>query len=381
MLVLKPFLTSGIILHHPKIESTYFMRLTAILFFLSLLGINSSAQTTKCESPYLHVGAQIHYIFQQPDESAYQDESFFSKPYSKQKEISEHHLKDHPWYADMRSIKIRNVTKDSTGFVYYEVTAKEHKKPKEEKEFLMRCKDGIIENLSYSKKTSANNDTLHFVNQILGIEILLGDSTHPSNGFSANFPIGYPNQMIKGQRLPDYLMSFSIHQNNSNAVKFNYKLFNKSVLKMKTGSGIDFLNNLLKATQETYGFKLVDDYIHQSAVTENWLMNRQITAAKTITLNGKTYETFLIKEEIWSYTGQCSIQSANDWLMKFNNRFESESNKAKSELWRQKHQPNTQGYMVETLETWYIPGLGAYEMKRYNSYGVNNYILELKGLK
>ncbi len=357
------------------------MRHTAIIIFLIFLGIKSSAQNNKCESAYLRIGTQIHYIFQQPDESVYQDESFFNKPYNKQKEVSEQYLKERPWHADMRSIKIKNVLKDSSGFIYYEALSKDNKIPKEEKEYLIRCKDGIVENLSYSMKTSANSDTLHFVNQTLGIEILLGDSTHPSNGFTANFPVAYPAQMIKGESIPDCLMSFSIHQHNATALQYTYKLFNKSVLKMKTGSGIDFLNNLLKAVQETFGFKLADEYINQAVVTEKWLKNRQITAVKTITLNGKTFETFLIKEEIWTYSGECSIQSSNDWLMKFNKKFESEGNKAKSVLWQQKHQPNAEGYLVETSETWYIPGLGAYDMKQYNPYGVNNYILELKGVK
>jgi hypothetical protein len=322
----------------------------------------------------------MHYIFQYPDETAYQDETFFSKPYSKQKEISEHHLKDRPWYADMRSIKIKSITKDSSGFVYYDAVSKDYKKPKEEKEYLIRCKDGIIETLNYSRKISSNTDTLNFVNQSLGIEIALGDSTHHSNGFKAVFPIGYPAQMVKGQNLPDCIMSFSIY-NNTSAVKFNYRLFNKSVLKIKNGNGIDFLNNLLKTTQETFGFKLTDEYIHQSVVSEKWLKNRNITAVKTLTLNGKTYEVFLLKEEIWEYKGLCNIQSSNDWLVKYNNKFDEEGNKAKSELWRQKHQPNAQGYLVETIETWYIPGLGPYESKQYNPYGVNNYVLELKGVK
>ncbi len=361
------------------------MRKLIFLLFVFLLANSSFGQLKNTSDPsYYKPGTQIYYIFQQPDETLYQNEDFFSKPFEKQIEISDHFLKETPWYADMRTIKITKVQKDSTGAVYIGMSTKETKKPQNEFESLIRYKNGQYEYLPYSFQDIGSKDSLHFVNTILGVDVKL--SSPDSNklnkgGFIATFPVIYPEKMTKSQSLPDCILSFSINQNGKHSpIKYNSGLF-KSAIKMTAGAGTDFLNNVLKSTQEIYGVKLTDEAIGNATISETWLKNRQIAGMKSVTVNGKSYDAYLVKEEVWTYTGKCIAKSANDWLNKYSNHFDTEAGKLQSDAWRQKHRPNAQGFMVETRESWYIPGLGPYTMNQYNTYGVNNYILELKAFK
>ncbi|MBU6203993.1 MAG: hypothetical protein KJS45_01275 [Bacteroidetes bacterium] len=359
-------------------------RIIITLFFCLLCKAISAQPVNSCESPHLHKGTQLYYLFQEPDESKYQDQSFFSKSFAEQKALSEQYLKDNTkWYADMRTIKIDDIIymKDSSGNVLYDISAKEYKKPNDKKRTHILCNDGLFYYPKFPVDQAVLNDTVHFVNKKNGADILRAVPEEKPNGFAINFPVMYPNTMSRDAVLPDYLLSLTVRPGDSATFEFNYNFLEKNVLnKQDALPGIDAVNTLYKSAEQTYSSRALRKYLANGLVTEVWIKNRQFKEFKTVKVKDKSYDAYLIHEEIWSYSGKCNAVSTNDWTIAFSNTFSSDSKKLDADKWKKQHNTNAQGFIVEKIETWYIPYLGVYKMKKYNNYGMLNYILELAGV-
>ncbi len=349
-----------------------------ILFFL-LLGPSVYAQQKGCETKYFKSGTQIHYIFHNPPELTYLTSNYFDLPKLNQIEIAEKYLKETPWYIDMLTQKIKKTYKDSIWGTLYDVSEKENKK-NTTTDRLFRCSNNQLQYLPFAYSQIIKPDTTLSVYPNTGsiIQLLKDTVNKKFVGFTASFASGYPLEMQKGQSLPDVLAEFSIiPASTHSSIMFSHSMLKNLADKNET----DLLGSLLNQVNNTYGFKLSEEFILKSSITEKWIKNRKITESKIITLNGVSYTAYMVKEEIWSYVGQCPVDSKNPWTDLFNKKFQSEKNKAIADAWVAKYKPNNEGYFVERTETWYIPGIGPYERKMYNNIGVNVFVFELKGIK
>lgn len=349
------------------------------VFVFVIFCLPAFAQQKGCESKYFKAGTQIHYVFHNPPPLTYMNSSYYELPQRSQVEIAEKFLKENPWYIDMLTQRIRKVYKDSLWGTLYDVSEKENKK-NTSTDRLFRCTNHQLQFLpfSYSQLKSTDSTMAVYPNTGTVIQLLRDTVSNKNVGFSAFFATGYPLEMQKGQSLPDQLTEFNIHALTAqSAVKFSPSMIRGLADKNES----DLLGSLLNNVNTSYGFKLSEEFIVKSSITEKWLRNRRITDSKLVTLNGVTYTAYLIKEEIWTYVGQCPVESKNPWSDIYNKKFQSEKNKILADEWIAKYKPNNEGYIVETINTWYIPGIGPYERKMYNNIGVNVFVLELKGIK
>ena len=104
-------------------------------------------------------------------------------------------------------------------------------------------------------------------------------------------------------------------------------------------------------------------------------VNAKVIRAEDITVNGKTYNAFVIESESWSKSqGTTTFEAARGYINKkdlektqarLNAKMDAKMNKrlVKSGFL------NDDGYFILTKEEWFVPELGVVKMRSYDMYG------------
>lgn len=206
------------------------------------------------------------------------------------------------------------------------------------------------------------------------------DSVQASS-FSILYDKSYPLQLEVGMKLPDIPTSYTVMSMNAQITFPREK-----VLSVRNENR--WVGNSANAVAFNYGKQVkttLTEYITANiesiGITEAFLKNREVKEKKDVTVSGKTYTAYLIREESWTGSPMWTVTSTDEWVQKKNQHHTAKGQKAVEDLLKKNENANAEGYIVTVTESWWIPEIGTYAMTSYDSWGSRVGYLELKEIR
>jgi hypothetical protein len=361
--------------HNQKFKTIKMNNVISIIT-IGLLTISSIiAQTQSCSTLIVKDGMKLIYETQSPPLAMYKTKGDYWKKSEKERQkIDAQFEKENPWTTDIQTNKVQLQT-NSDGTIEIITTVSRAKQAGIESQFYAYCINDTIVNRPGFKM---NNN---------GILTELGyydvNNTATTTGYTLRYENITPNKLEVGQTLMNLPISFSQTTTVKN-VKFpEVREVGKEITSYGYWSGASGSRwtetmQIVKPITETVE---VDVVVQSSVFSESKKMNRVVKEKKLVKVGNNEYTAFLLVEEIWTGGAGCIVKSDNPVMEKYNKKFDDKMAKKYAEVAQKTGNANEQGYVVNKIETWYIPGLGTYSMTSYDGFGKKIGYLELKAIE
>jgi hypothetical protein len=346
---------------------------------VGLLTISSTfAQTETCPTLKLKDGMQLIYFTETAPPPLYKmkGEYFKAKPKEQQK-MKEQYLKE-PWITDVQTNTIKLVTLSSINAQFISTTVKRAKETNSSI-FYSSCNDkDYISRGGFIQLDPSGKIIGDYMN--IKINSVPNDSTKMT-GYSILYDKSYPFNLEVGMKLPNVISSYNVFTMGTQITFAREKILSTKVENRWVGNSANIV-------AMNYG-KVVKDAIQEqitaniatTSIMEIWIKNREVKDKKEVTVSGKNYTAYLIREETWTGGTMWQVKSDDEWVQKKNQKQAEKGQKAVEDLLKKNENANEEGYIVTVTESWFIPEIGAYSMTSYNSWGDKVGYLELKEIK
>ncbi len=333
------------------------------------VGISMNAKSQSCPTLQLKDEMQLIYFTETaPVNMATFTGDYYKKSEKERKKIDEKFERETPWTKDIMVNKVK-VYPGKEGYIEIKTTSTRNSQPDASTDYFAYCKnDTLITRPGYLLTNKGTVTEFTYYNK-------------NANGFTLLFEKATPNILNVGQKLLDQQSSFSM-TSSAKDIKFpELKEVSREITSYGNYNSRGQWNELYKTTTSKFETTMIDVHIESSVYGHGYLKNRFVKDKKEVNISGKNYTAYLLVEENW--TGGIGMEATTDnpFINKHNKKFSEKMAKNTSETLKKTLNANAEGYIVNVIETWYIPGLGAYSMTTYNSYGKKIGYLELKEIR
>jgi len=334
--------------------------LTTVLIYSGLV------KGQNCESMKLKSGTKLIYHTETaPVNFEIFKGDYWKKSEKERKKIDEKFEKETPWTKDVQTNVIKiSPNNDGTTEIKSTVTR--------------ASQAGITTDYSAYCKNDTMVNRPGFVMNNNGAITEYTYYNPTASGYSLMFEKATPNKLEIGQKIMDQQVSFSFTTSVKNLQFPMQKEVSKEVTSYGNYNSHGRWNELYSITTSKFQTELVDVIIESAVFGEALTKNRIVKEKKEVQVNGTTYTAFLIHEEQWTGGVGCEVKSDNAFINKHNKKFSDKMARKTADVIKETLKANDEGYVVTTVDLWYIPGVGAYSMTTYDVTGKKIGYLELK---
>jgi hypothetical protein len=345
---------------------------------LGLLSVGLATAQTPCPNLLLQNGMQLVYKVEAAPPATYNmTGDYFKASAKEQQKIRENFYRNAQWTTDVQTNAVA-LQPGTDGSIEIISTVKRAKQPAAVSEYRSYCKgDTMVARPGYVLDNGGTRTTVTYYNETLH------PGTDKPNGFNLQFEKAYPNRLEVGMQLPDQPTMFSI-TTGYNKVSFPVpgpEVSRTTTTHYQHNSYTGRYDAAFKTTESKYETVIMESIMESAVTSEVLLKNRMVKDRKEVTVSGRTYTAYLLSEESWISAPNVEVTSTNAYMMRFNKRFSDKMAKKNSDTMKKMLNANEQGYVVTRIDTWYIPGLGAYSITSYDLYGTEIGRLTLQEIK
>jgi hypothetical protein len=353
------------------------MKATLTTLAFAVIGMNTvRAQNEACPTLQLKDGMKLIYSTETAPPALYKmkGEYYTAKP--KEQAKMKAAWEKEPWNKDemVNTVRIKSVPEGK----FLETHVKRAKETTSALYFASCNETEYIARAGFTQLDASGMPIADF--SFAKLNYVAKDSTKVSS-FSILYDKSYPFQLEVGMKLPDIPTSYNVMSMNAQITFPREK-----VLSVRNENR--WVGNSANAVAFNYGKQVkttltewITANIESVGITETFLKNREVKEKKEVTVSGKTYTAYLIREENWTGSPMWTVTSTDEWVQKKNQQHTAKGQKAVEDLLKKNENANAEGYIVTVTESWWIPEIGAYSMTSYDAFGSKVGYLELKAIQ
>lgn len=329
----------------------------AILTLAWLCGCVAVAlsQNANCLRPEVQKGTRLVYKAFSKPAPTYINAAYFKESPKNQQKIKEKFEKENPMVEKVRTIHFDMVKDLGDGQIMARISTSDQGSPISTSTYII-CKNDTTAALA-ANQVNLNDNSINY-NWVVEHKNAAGE------------PIGFTEMGVRiippirevGQTFPDYVVSSTVSSTGQQKLEWDVQRLTKVTQTNTinfTGSGTI---HTYTTFENEYTPEKVQAFLEVSTYSEMLYKNRKITAKKDVQVGGQTYTAYCLYEELWTGLPTYQVDSDNRFVKRINERLAKSANKQVVDMLRKSGSTvNEKGYIVTKLESWLIPGLGAYE--------------------
>jgi hypothetical protein len=341
------------------------MKTTITLWALTLsVSGTLSAQNTTCPDLQLTDGMKLIYSVESAPPALYKMKGEYYRAKPKEQAKMKADWEKEPWNKDEQTNTVRIKTVPEGTFV--ETHVKRGKEATSALYFGSCNEREYIARAGFTQLDASGMPTVDFSNMKVDY---VGKDSAKVTGFTILYDRVYPFKLDVGMKLPDMKLSYSVM-----AVNTQFTFEREKVLSTRVENR--WVGNSANAVAFNYGQVVknvmteeITAKIESTSISETFLKNREVKDRKEVTVEGKTYTAYLIREETWTGSPMWTFTSDDEWVQKKNQSGSANRQKAVEDLLKKNENANEDGFIVTATEHWWIPQLGTFSLSSYDAFG------------
>jgi len=353
------------------------MKTTFTPLIIALMGFGTvNAQNEACPTLQLKDGMQLIYGTETAPPPLYKMKGDYYRAKPKEQAKMKAEWEKEPWNKDVQinSVRIKSVPEGK----FIEINVKREKEAASALYFASCNENEYISRAGFTQLDASGMPIKDFSN--IKIDYVGKDSSKVT-GFTILYDKAYPFKMEVGMKLPDMKASYSVMAVNTQFTFEREKVLSSRVENRWIGNSANAVAFNHGQVVKNVMTEEVTAKIESTAISETFLKNREVKDKKEVTVSGKTYTAYLIREENWTGSPMWSFTSDDEWVQKKNQKGSANRQKAVEDLLKKNENANEDGFIVTSTEIWWIPEIGTFAMTSYDAWGSKIGHLELKGIK
>lgn len=350
------------------------MRTTLSFLALAIIGISAvRAQNEACPTLQLKDGMKLIYSTETAPPALYmmKGEYYTAKP--KEQAKMKAAWEKEPWNKDEQTNTVSIKSKPEGKYI--ETHVKRGKEATSAWYFASCNEQEYISRAGFTQLDASGMPIADFSNMKVDY---VGKDSSKVTGFTILYDRSYPFNLEVGMKLPEMKLSYSVM-----AVNTQFTFEREKVLSSRVENR--WIGNSANAVAFNHG-KVVKHImteeitakIESTSISETFLKNREVKDKKEVTVGGKSYTAYLIREETWTGSPMWTFTSDDEWVQKKNQKGSENRQKAVEDLLKKHANANEEGFIVTSTESWWIPEIGTFSMTSYDAFGSKVGYLELK---